>query len=102
MIEEQMFFYEIGQNLELSIKSQMFGKECFKINGKAFICFFQNEIVCKLNVDEKNEALEFEKTKLFDPSGKNRSMKEWVQIPYLHKHLWAKYAEAAYNYVKNK
>ena len=48
----------------------MFGKPCFKINGKAFICFFQNEMVFKLTGENHSEALSFDGTQLFDPSGK--------------------------------
>ena len=41
---EEELFIEIGNKLKSAEKSQMFGKPCFKINGKAFICFFQDEM----------------------------------------------------------
>ena len=37
--------------------------------------------------------------KLFDPSGKNRPMKEWVQVPFLHKESWQEFAKLAMDYV---
>ncbi|MCE3076915.1 hypothetical protein [Chryseobacterium gwangjuense] len=102
MAEEQEFYIKIGQSLKDAEQSQMFGKPCFKINGKAFICFFQNEMVFKLSGDRHNEALSLDDAQLFDPSGKKRPMKEWVQIPYKYKDMWEKYAEEAMKYVDAK
>lgn len=80
-------------------QSQMFGKPCFKINGKAFICFFQNEMVFKLGGDAHKEALSWDGSQLFDPSGKKRPMKEWVQVPAHYSDKWAKLAKEALKYV---
>lgn len=79
----------------------MFGKPCFKIGGKAFICFFQNEMVFKLkqNSDSHSDALSLDGSKLFDPSGKNRPMKEWVQVPFDYSKIWIAYANSAMKYV---
>lgn len=41
MTEEQELYIQIGEKLKGAEQSQMFGKPCFKINGKTFICFFQ-------------------------------------------------------------
>lgn len=51
----------------------MFGKPCFKIEKKAFICFFQNEMVLKLNLNGEPHcgALGLDGSQLFDPSEKN-------------------------------
>ena len=78
----------------------MFGKPCFKINGKSFIAFFQNCMVFKLSGEAHAEALNLQGAQLFDPSGKKRPMKEWVQVPYAQKSKWTSYAQAAYEYVK--
>lgn len=96
---EQDLYIAIGQETEGAVQSQMFGKPCFKINGKAFICFFENSIVCKLTGIKHQEALNLEGSVLFDPSGKKRPMKEWVQIPYSHKEQWKSFADVAYHYV---
>lgn len=97
--EEELYVF-IGQNLQEAQRSQLFGKPCFKINGKAFICFFQHEMVFKLTGDKHSEALSFDGSQLFDPSGKGRPMKEWVQVPYDYKEHWENFAQQALMYVK--
>lgn len=99
MQNEEALYISIGQALKDTEQSQMFGKPCFKVGGKAFICFFQNEMVFKLNADIHKEALSLEGAQLFDPSGKKRAMKEWVQLPFVHQKLWKKYAQEALKYV---
>ena len=100
MNPEQEYYLEVGRNIQGSVESQMFGKPCFKINGKAFISFFDNCLVCKLNGDKHKEALSLDGAKLFDPSGKGRPMKEWVQIPFQYKNDWQNFAISAAEYVK--
>ena len=99
MKKEEELYLASGRNLDGAQESQMFGKPCFKINAKAFISFFEDCLVCKLAGDDHKKALALEGAKLFDPSGKNRAMKEWVQVPFKHKLKWKKLAEAAYHYV---
>ncbi len=94
------YFLEIGNKLTDSLPGQMFGKPCFKLSGKAYICFFQNDMVFKLTGDVREEALELEDSQQFDPSGKKRPMKEWTQVPYRYKDKWEKYAKEALAYVK--
>lgn len=77
----------------------MFGKPCYKINGKAFCCFFQNEMVFKLSGEVHSEALAMDGAQLFDPSGKGRAMKEWVQMPFDYREMWGRLAESAAVYV---
>ena len=98
MKEEETLYNSIGQKLKGALQSQMFGKPCFKINGKAFMCFFENEIVVKLSGKVHEEALNLKGSKLFDPSGKKRPMKEWVQITFDNKDKWSKFAKEALNY----
>ncbi|MBS1771757.1 MAG: hypothetical protein JST82_02770 [Bacteroidetes bacterium] len=100
MAKEETLYLSIGQSLKEAEESQMFGKPCFKINGKAFVCFFQNEMVFKLNGDTHKEAIGLKGASLFDPSSKGRAMKEWVQVPYTHKAKWEVYAKEAMKYVK--
>ena len=92
-------FQETGRKLKGSEEGNLFGKPCFKINGKAFICFFENEMVFKLQGDEHEAALKLKGAKLFDPSGKKRPMKEWVQVPGSHKAEWPKLAKSAFKYI---
>lgn len=98
--KEEKIYIETGQKIKSAEQSQLFGKPCFKINGKAFICFFKQCMVFKLTGDKHAEALSLDGSTLFDPSGKNRPMKEWVQVPFDYKAKWAGFAKAAYNYVK--
>jgi hypothetical protein len=81
--------------------SSMFGKPCLKINGKAFACFFNGDMVFKLDEASHKKASALEGSKLFDPSGANRPMKEWVQVKPVHHKEWTKLAGAAMKYVKD-
>ena len=102
MTDEQELFSEIGLSIKNAEQSQMFGKPSFKVNGKAFTCFFQDEMVFKLTDDAHAEALALDGSQLFDPSGKKRVMKEWVQVPCKHKGTWKIYAAEAMKYVSEK
>lgn len=83
-------------NVEIS---QMFGKQCLKIKGKAFACFFQNEMVFKLSGKNHEQAMNLRGSQLFDPSGKKRPMKEWVQVPFAYSRRWKHLALSALEYV---
>jgi hypothetical protein len=100
MTAEETAFRAIGDGIDDAEASQMFGKPCYTTGGKAFICFFQNEMVFKLNGDAHKEALSLDGATLFDPSGKGRAMKEWVQVPALYLEKWEGLARAAKEYVK--
>jgi hypothetical protein len=102
MIENELLYTTIGQNLSETIQSQMFGKPCFKINGKAFVCFFQDQMVFKLTGEEHKSALSLDGAQLFDPSGKSRPMKEWIQVPYSYHERWTGFAKSALEYVNSK
>ena len=102
MTEEQKLYISIGKGLKDAEQSQIFGKPCLKINKKAFVCFFQNEMVFKLTGEIHNEALTLSGSQLFDPSGKKRPMKEWVQVPYDYNDEWKKLAKEAMKYVNEK
>jgi len=102
MTNEETLYTSIGQNLKEAEQSQMFGKPCFKINEKAFVCFFQNEMVFKLTGDILRETLSLSGSKLFDPSGRNRPMKEWVQVSFDHDKKWPNFAKAAVKYVSEQ
>lgn len=99
MTAAALFYTAIGQQLKNAEQGQLFGKPCFKTGGKAFICFFQDGMVFKLTGDIHAAALALEGAQLFDPSGKHRPMKEWVQVPSAHQDKWSAYARAAFDYV---
>lgn len=100
MTKEQKLYLSIGKNLENSVESQMFGKPCFKVNGKAFISLFEDEMVFKLTGTSHQEALSLDGSKLFDPSGKQRPMKEWVQVPFDYADKWEGFAKESIRYVQ--
>jgi hypothetical protein len=97
MNAEEKLFTDVGK----AIKGSEFGKPCFKINGKAFVCFFENKMVFKLNDAAHEAALKLRGSVLFDPSGKGRPMKEWVQVAFTHKTQWPALAKASVSYVKS-
>src|SRR5262245_22073736 len=101
MKQQETLYKTIGQKIKDAEESQMFSKPCFKINGKAFICFFQDEMVFKLTGKTHEEALNLDGSQLFDPSGKKRPMKEWVQVSFDHSDKWTKFAKEALKYVKS-
>ena len=101
MTKEESTFYEIGSKLEGTDKSQMFGKPFFKINGKAFICFFQNEMDFKLDPENVKHALTLSGSVLFEPYGKDRQIKEWDQIPGSHYSFWDDFALKSLEYLKS-
>lgn len=100
--KEETLFDEIGQKINEAEKGQLFGKPCFKMNKKAFICFYQDEMVFKLTGEMHSEALSLDNSQLFDPSKKKRPMKEWVQVSYNYSEHWDRYAKSAMEYVKGK
>ncbi len=102
MREEETVYLAIGQSLAGAQQSQMFGKPCFKVNGKAFMSLFDNQLVFKLSSDAHKEALSLDGSKQFDPSGKKRPMKEWVQVPFDYVDKWPEFAREAMNYVSSK
>jgi len=99
-MKEEKKYNEAGAKIKGAEASQMFGKPCYKVNGKAFMSLFDKCLVVKLNGDTHKEALSLDGAKLFDPSGKGRAMKEWVQLPYDYSSQWEKFAKAAFDYVK--
>jgi hypothetical protein len=70
-----------------------------KIHSKAFCGLFGSDMVFKLSGDEHKKALALSGAKLFDPSGMNRPMKEWVVVPAIHEKKWETLAIEAFKYV---
>lgn len=91
-------YLQVGRSLGEVEESQMFGKPCFKVNGKAFMCLFDNCVVFKLTGDTHRRALGLKGSKLFDPSGKGKAMKEWVEVTVSNKANYKDFAKAAMNY----
>lgn len=88
MSQDEELFMSIGNGFRDAVFGKLFGKPCFKINNKAFICFFKNEMVFKLGGDDHRKAFELANACLFDPSGKNKPMREWIQLGWEHQSEW--------------
>ncbi|MEW6468322.1 MAG: hypothetical protein AB1458_05320 [Bacteroidota bacterium] len=99
MNKEEQAFQDAGKAVKGAALSQMFGKPCLKLKGKAFACLFDSCMVFKLGGDSHHDALELSGSRLFDPSGKKRPMKEWVQVSYRHRDKWAALAKKAAAYI---
>ncbi|WP_400191451.1 hypothetical protein [Hymenobacter sp. B81] len=93
-------FAAIGTALPEAQPGQLFGKPCFKVGGRTFVCFFQQAMVFKLGDEAHREALALNQAQLFDPSGKGRPMKEWVQVPAAYREQWPALAAAAHAYAQ--
>jgi hypothetical protein len=100
MTPSEKLYTEIGNSLKGAELGQLFGKPALKINGKAFACFFKECMAFKITGETHAKALVLKKSKLFDPSGANRPMKEWVQVTFDHKEEWPALAKEAMAYVK--
>lgn len=99
MKDAETLYLSICQQINQAEQSQFFGKPCFKIGNKAFVSFFENEMVFKLNAPAHQTAMGLQGAHLFDPSGKGRAMKQWVQVPFKHQQHWPQLAANACDYV---
>ena len=91
---------DLAVNYDGVTTGQIFGKACIKTHGKALAAFFQGDIALKLAGDDHQTALALEGARLWDPSGKQRPMKEWVQIPFACAEAWPDLAVQALKYVE--
>ncbi len=84
-----------------SVSGQMFGKPCLKVNKKTYAAFYQNEMVFKLGQQEVNLLKEkYIGSVNWDPSGKSRAMKDWLQVPCEYKEDWIEFAKKALEFVE--
>ncbi len=89
---------DLTQQKDISA-SQMFGKPCLKVRGKAFVAQQEDYVVFKLAGTTHAKALAFPKSVLWDPSGKGRPMKEWVAVPGHESKSFKSFAKATLDYV---
>lgn len=101
---EEQLFNEIGQQLSKqrgTTAGQMFGKPCLKTENKAFAAFHKGDMVFKLGQQEIKLLLEkYLGSENWDPSGKKRPMKDWLQVSSAFKDEWMDLAKQALNFVE--
>jgi len=97
-------FTNIGEHLseaEGTTSGQMFGKPCLKTSNKAFAAFFKGEMVFKLGKREVDLLKDkYTGAQNWDPSGKGRAMKDWLQVPAAYESDWQKLALQALKYMR--
>jgi hypothetical protein len=100
-VEPRARYDEIAADLEARDPDvqlgQMMGHPCIKAGGK-IIASFQpaGSIAFKLPDEaEREKALALEGAVPFEPMGKGRVMKEWVDVPVAHAAKWAELADTA-------
>ena len=100
----EQLYQEIGQLMAKEYDTtmgQMFGKPCLKTGKKAFAVFFKGAMVFKLGQQEvtllKGKYLGAVN---WDPSGKGRAMKDWLQVPSEFNGDWQMLARQAQQYVE--
>jgi hypothetical protein len=101
-VDARARFDEIAADLEVSNPDvqlgQMMGHPCIKASGK-IIASFQTEkdsIAFKLPDEaERAKTLALEGAVPFEPMGKGKVMKEWVEVPVAHGVKWAELADTA-------
>ena len=103
----EQLYSKLGQELTAKFGTstgQMFGKPCLKTtNNKAFAAFFKGEMVFKLGQKEVNLFKDkYPGSVNWDPSGKKRPMKDWLQLPADYSTDWAPLAKKALDYVEKK
>ncbi len=74
---------------------KMMGMPTLYLGGKAFAGLFGNAMTFKLAGPDHAAALELPGAALFDPSGRGRPMKAWVQVPLECAPQWRSLADQA-------
>ena|ERR1044072_9103526 len=101
MTKAEELFHSIAAGLPDVTEGKMFGALCTKTpNGKASTMFWKEYMIFKLLPEDEKEAMKLEGARIFDPAGKGRPMKGWVQLSYKHAAKWKALAVKATDYVK--
>ncbi|TGK28994.1 DUF773 domain-containing protein [Leptospira gomenensis] len=73
-----------------------FGLYSLNLNGKPFAASYEGQLVLKLGAETISALVSrYPGSKLFDPSGMNRAMKDWLQIPEEFSGDWLELAQKA-------
>jgi hypothetical protein len=102
MINPESIFDDIANALAANPnikRGQMFGVPTVFVNGNAFMSYFHGALVIKVTGAARTRALALPDAKHFDPSGKDRPMKEWIQLTPASRDQWPDLADDALAYV---
>src|SRR3989442_11701111 len=79
-------------------RGKMFGMPGMKLGKTAFAGLFGKDMVFKLGegTDAYKKAMELEGATIWDPSGRNRPFKDWVQVPTVNAAQWGLLADYAF------
>src|SRR4051794_16284918 len=95
MADTQDDFEALCSDLGKSYKAEravMFGVQCMKYRGNGFMAYYEGDLVLKLSGKTREDALKLHGAQMWDPSGRGRAMKEWIQIPSEHLAKWKEMA----------
>ena len=99
-------YNQIGQQFQEqygAVMGQMFGKPCLKTETKAFAVFFEEQMVFKIGQQEANLLkIKYAGSKNWDPSGKKRPMKDWLQVPSEFSEDWKRLAKLSLDFVEEQ
>lgn len=93
-------FDQVGEAIPSAKRSNMFGKICYKLGRRPFILFKDDNIICKLFDETKEQAFQLAGAHYFAPMGKDRPMTNWVCLPVDTEEHWSHFAEAAFAFVE--
>ncbi|SHN47055.1 TfoX/Sxy family protein [Cryptosporangium aurantiacum] len=84
--------------------AKLFGSRALKLDSKVFAVVHSDDMVFRLGAGTRahTDALGLAGAELFDPSGKQRPLKDWVAVPADHSGQWSLFAEAALAHLRQE
>ena len=87
------FFSQLLTQIPNAAPGKMFGAQAIKMpNGKAGAFFKNDKLIVKIHGEILDEAEKLPGVKPFSPK-ESYVMNGWVEIPFVHKDYWKKFAE---------
>ena len=100
MTKAEEYFNALAREIPDVKPGKMFCAPCMKTpNGKSAAMLYKDDIVVKLQGDSFSEAMALDGAKLFEPM-QGRPMKNRVQVPFIYKSQWKKFALSSAQLVK--
>jgi hypothetical protein len=100
----KQLFHEIEKALNKhhdTTIGQMFGKPCIKIGSKTIVVLINDEMVFKIGKRYIEQCKKrYPESFNWDPTGLNRPMKDWLQVPPKYSDHWMNLAEKALEFIE--